>query len=161
MDEVLERADQVTALSKNWPLILNTNGQFDAAEIVVSLLKSNAELKNSVTQLRGERDYLSDSADAALASLDQAGYPTDTYAGIAAGIDALDSELRDTDKSQLEHKLAEEVVRNADLVGDLAKARNVIEQVRTEVGSLPDHLRSPAVRRVIAILDEAERGEGS
>lgn len=44
----------------------------------------------------------------------------------------------------------------SDLLADLAKARNVIEQVRTEVGSLPDHLRSPAVRRVIAILDEAE-----
>lgn len=49
----------------------------------------------------------------------------------------------------------------SDLAGDLAKARNVIEQVRTDVGSLPDHLRSPAVRRIIAILAEAEWGEGS
>ena len=44
-------------------------------------------------------------------------------------------------------------------VADLAKARNVIEQVRAEVESLPDHLRSPAVRRVIDILADAEGSE--
>lgn len=53
------------------------------------------------------------------------------------------------------------LIRIEKLKADLAKARHVIEQVRTDVGSLPDHLRSPAVRRIIAILDEAERGEGS
>ena len=42
------------------------------------------------------------------------------------------------------------------LLADLAKARNVIEQVRAEVESLPDHLRSPAVRRIIDILADAE-----
>ena len=46
-----------------------------------------------------------------------------------------------------------------DLLADLAKARNVIEQVRDEVESLPDHLRSPAVRRIIDILADAEGSE--
>lgn len=43
-----------------------------------------------------------------------------------------------------------------ELLAELAKARNVIGQVRAEVDSLPDHLRSPAVRRVIDILADAE-----
>lgn len=43
-----------------------------------------------------------------------------------------------------------------DLLADLAKARNVIERVREQVDSLPDHLRSPAVRRIIDILADAE-----
>ena len=46
-----------------------------------------------------------------------------------------------------------------DYLDKLAKARNVIEQVRDEVESLPDHLRSPAVRRISDILADAEGSE--